>query len=82
MHRLLLVVLLAFPVWAQEPEDADMEAGEESSSESTESVTESAEDDPDDDLDLDELYPEEDDDGFIPSEEVKFGQSIPFPTDI
>lgn len=82
MYRLLLVLLLAFPVWAQEADDADTKADEESSPESVESVTESAEDDLDDDLDLDELYPEEDDDGFIPSEDVKFGQSIPFPTDI
>lgn len=32
--------------------------------------------------DLDELYPVEDEDAFIPSENVAFGQSIPFPTDI
>ena len=38
--------------------------------------------DADADVDLDELYPVEDEDAFIPSENVAFGQSIPFPTDI
>jgi 2-amino-4-hydroxy-6-hydroxymethyldihydropteridine diphosphokinase len=33
-------------------------------------------------LGIDEPYPEDDEDEFVTSEEVKFEQSIPFPTDI
>jgi len=82
MHRALILLLLLFAplTWAQEAEDSDA-----APSETTEPAEESAAD-TDDDLDdlddLDELYPVEDDDEFIPSEDVAFGQSIPFPTDI
>lgn len=80
MHRLLLLLLFALPVWAQEPDNTD--STEDSSTEAQES-TERLEDDALDDEDDDEvLYAEEDEDRFIPSEDVKFGQSIPFPTDI
>jgi hypothetical protein len=70
------MLLLASPAWVQEADDA------ESKDASTQEVPESA-DDIEIDLDDDEeLYAEEDEDAFIPSEDVKFGQSIPFPTDI
>ena len=82
MHRLLLLLLLAFPSWAQVTDEAPPEATQDSSAESTDTVEESAEEAPDSDEDLDEFYSDEDEDGFIPSEDVKFGQSIPFPTDI
>lgn len=85
MPRLLLLLLLAFPVWAQVADEAQSEATEDSATESTDTVAESTEEasDSDDDLDdLDDLYSDEDEDAFIPSEDVKFGQSIPFPTDI
>lgn len=82
MHRALILLLLlpAMLAWSQEAED-----GEAPPSESAEPAEDSAAD-ADDPLegidDLDELYPVEDDDEFIPSEDVAFGQSIPFPTDI
>jgi len=78
MHRLSivpLILLLALPVWAQEAEDA--ESTDASKTEEPAPADEIA-----DDIDDDELYAEEDEDAFIPSEDVKFGQSIPFPTDI
>lgn len=82
MHRLLLLLLLAFPVWAQVADEAQPEATEDSSAESADTVDESVEEAPDSDEVLDEFYSDEDEDAFIPSEDVKFGQSIPFPTDI
>ena len=78
MRRLLLLLLLAFPVWAQETEQAEPDAAAESVDPAEQEETE----DVDSDDILDELYSEEDEDVFIPSEDVKFGQSIPFPTDI
>lgn len=81
MYRLLpLIVLLLAPwSWAQESDDAatpdDTEAA---AAESDETDT----DELDDLDDLGDLYPVEDEDEFIPSEDVAFGQSIPFPTDI
>jgi len=72
MHRLLILLLFAFPVWAQDTEEGD----------STEADRPRAPEAADDAEDDDDLYAEEDDDTFIPSEDVKFGQSIPFPTDI
>ena len=82
MHRslIMLLLLLAPLAWGQEAEDSDA-----TPSETTEPAEDAAADvdDPLLDLDdLDELYPVEDDDKFIPSEDVAFGQSIPFPTDI
>lgn len=78
MHRLLLLLLLAFPVWAQETEQAESDTAAERVDSAEQEDTE----DIDSDDVLDELYSEEDEDVFIPSEDVKFGQSIPFPTDI
>ncbi|MGB5510283.1 MAG: hypothetical protein WBM87_01085 [Woeseiaceae bacterium] len=82
---LLLGFLSVTPVLAQDTKDADAEAAPESSEQAPEQAGEKAADDLDalDALDgLDEPYPVEDEDAFIPSENVAFGQSIPFPTDI
>ena len=86
---LLLVFLSATSVLAQDAKDADADAAPESSEQPSEQAAEQAAEkkaDGDDDLDeLDDLgepYPVEDEDTFIPSENVAFGQSIPFPTDI
>lgn len=75
MHRplILLMLLFALPAWAQEADDVDSEAKPEESTEASEEAI--------DDEFADELYTEEED-AFVPSENVKFGQSIPFPTDI
>ncbi|NNF40069.1 MAG: hypothetical protein HKN64_01735 [Woeseiaceae bacterium] len=78
IHLLVLLLFLALPGWAQEedpqPADGDAAEAEEAADNADEDVL--AEDD--DEI----LYDEEDEDVFIPSENVKFGQSIPFPTDI
>ena len=74
---LLLIFLFATSVLAQDAKDADADAAEPA-----EQAPEQASEGTPDDDDLDELYPVEDEDAFIPSENVAFGQSIPFPTDI
>ena len=83
---LLLSFLSSTAVLAQDAKDADAGAAPESSEQASEQVPESAAEKEVDDLDdpagLDEPYPVEDEDAFIPSENVAFGQSIPFPTDI
>lgn len=84
MRRLVVLTffaILAIPLWAQDASEQDAEAEEAPPAESTESAEDSAEEGVNDDP-VDELYSEEDDDKFIPSEDVAFGQSIPFPTDI
>ena len=82
MHRLLIVLLLAAATaaWAQDSENAEPETAAETPEPAADADSDSAADD--DALDDVELYPVEDEDEFIPSENVKFGQSIPFPTDI
>ncbi len=82
MHRLLILLLLTLPVWAQQADGVDPDSTDASSKEAADPVEDAADKGIDDDEDSDELYAEEDDDVFIPSENVKFGQSIPFPTDI
>lgn len=82
MHRLLILLLLALPVWAQETDGADPDTTDSSTVETSDPVEETRDEAADDEDDSDELYGEEDEDAFIPSEDVKFGQSIPFPTDI
>ncbi|MBT8088833.1 MAG: hypothetical protein KJO01_01360 [Gammaproteobacteria bacterium] len=84
MHRmliLLLFLLTALPVCGQEADGTDPESTDAQPEETAEPREEAAEDAIDDDAFSDELYTEEED-AFIPSENVKFGQSIPFPTDI
>ncbi len=80
MYRLLIVAfLLCSPLaWAQ---DADEDEPAQPAEEAADAEADEATDDLDD-LDLGDLYPVEDEDVFIPSEDVAFGQSIPFPTDI
>ncbi|MGI9249037.1 MAG: hypothetical protein ACR2QI_08470 [Woeseiaceae bacterium] len=82
MHRLLILLLLALPVWAQDSEDVGDESTDTSPTETSDTIEQETDEISDDEEDLDELYAEEDEDAFIPSEDVKFGQSIPFPTDI
>jgi hypothetical protein len=74
---LILMALSTTAALAQDATDPETDASEEA----PDAVEEVAEDLPDIDDDL-ELYPVEDEDAFIPSENVAFGQSIPFPTDI
>ena len=78
MYRLLVVALLlcAPLAWTQDAEESETEPAAEQAAESD------AEETSDDIDDLLDPFPAEDDDVFIPSEDVAFGQSIPFPTDI
>ena len=74
---LLLVFLLAGVAWTQE-EASGSEAEEPQATEA-----EPADDaDEIDDSDLDEQTYEEDDDDFVPSEEIPADQPIPFPSNI
>jgi hypothetical protein len=75
----ILLLLTALSITAALAQDATEPATEEDA-QAPDTVEEVAEDLPD--IDDDELYPVEDEDAFIPSENVAFGQSIPFPTDI
>ena len=78
MRRLLIVALLLWVplAWTQDAEESEPEQPAEEAAETD------AEETVDDTVELGDLYPVEDDDEFIPSEDVAFGQSIPFPTDI
>ena len=83
MYRLKLMILLAVfavtPLWAQDdaPESEDTEQAEATSPEDkiTDAEIEEL-------LGLDENYADIEDDDFDPTENVRFAQSIPFPTDI
>ena len=85
MYRLqvmiLLVLFAAFPLWAQDdaPEPAESTQTEEEAAAPEEDVSD---EEIDELLGLDEDYSESEDDDFNPTEEVRFAQSIPFPTDI
>ena len=76
---MMLMLLYAVPVGAQGSEDEERTA--------TEIPVEATDADPEDEVD-DELiddsneYAEANEDDFIPSDEVTYEQSIPFPTDI
>ena len=82
-HRQLMVFALLFagaPAWAQ---DAEPEASDspEPAEEQTSAADEVTDEEIEELLGLDEDYAELEDD-FDPTEEVRFEQSIPFPTDI
>ena len=79
---LLLIFLSVTSALAQDAKDTDADAAPELSEQASEQAAEKKADDLDDLDGPDELYPVEDEDAFIPSENVAFGQSIPFPTDI
>jgi hypothetical protein len=75
----MLLLLFATPLVAQ-----DSETDEQSSTESTTTTTDedSADEIDDDILDDRDIYLKEAEDDFVPSDEVTFEQSVPFPTDI
>jgi len=88
MHRLLLVifVLLAPPLAAQDTESGpadEAEPVEADAGDDAAPVEEVTDEEVEELLDLDEDWDEDaEEDVFIPSENVKYEQSIPFPTDI
>lgn len=83
MYRLLLMILLALfaatPLWAQDDAPEPEEAEQEETAEPEDEVTDAEIDEL---LGLDEDYADIEDDDFDPTENVRFAQSIPFPTDI
>ncbi len=80
---LMLVLLFAAPIVAQDSETGER-SQTEPSTETTdaESVDDSAEVSDADEVGESDTYFEEDQDDFIPSDEVTYEQSVPFPTDI
>lgn len=76
---LLLAFFLASVSWSQDSEEpGDTEAELAGANE----TSDAGEDEDDADLDEQGYGLEEEEDDFIPSEEVSADQSIPFPTDI
>ena len=88
----LLALFLASPVWSQEsesgstsgepPESEVAAIGEAAEPAEAAEEEQSGEADEIDDADLDEQTYEEDEDDFIPSEEIPVDQPIPFPSNI
>jgi hypothetical protein len=76
---ILFVSFAAAPLWAQEVEAEDSAAEQEGAPAPEDSVTD---EEIEELLGLDEDYTEAEDDDFDPTEDVRFAQSIPFPTDI
>lgn len=84
VHQLKLLILLATfaaaPLWAQ---DEEPEAEQEETTAPERDITDEITDEEIEELlGLDEDYTEIEDDDFDPTEQVRFAQSIPFPTDI
>jgi hypothetical protein len=75
LTTLLLALFLASVSWSQESEKSEDSEAEETR------VSEAAEQEDDPDLD-EQGFEEEDDDDFIPSQEVSADQSLSFPVDI
>jgi adenine-specific DNA methylase len=77
---ILLAFFLAGFAWAQEEGDST-EVQTESQAEASEAAAAEDEDEIDD-SDLDEQTYEEDEDDFIPTEEIPADEPIPFPSNI
>ncbi len=79
---LLLTLFLSGPAWPQEDAFGNL-SGEPEASEAEQTDDADEIDDSDlDDSDLDEQTYEEDEDDFVPSEEIPADQPIPFPSNI
>lgn len=88
----LLALFLASPVWSQEsevgsvsgepPPDAGDVSAEAAVPEETAEDEQSDDAEEIDDSDLDEQTYEEDEDDFVPTEEIPVDQPIPFPSNI
>jgi hypothetical protein len=86
---LVMLGCLAMPAWSQE-ENASAEPDDNTAaSETTEAIESPAEaeaeaedDEVADDADLDSQTYEEDDDDFVPTEEIPADEPIPFPSNI
>ena len=84
MYRLQLVILLALLGSAVAlAQDAEPESGDDPVEEETPSAADEVTDEEIEELlGIDEDYTEIEDDDFDPTQEVRFEQSINFPTDI
>ena len=81
----MLSVLLALSATAQDEATGEEDGPDSADAEQVEDAAGSEDEEEDeelDDLDLDEQTYEEDDDDFIPTEEIRADEPIPFPTDI
>jgi hypothetical protein len=83
LMTLLVALFLISTAWSQEVEEAAEEVGPEVA-EAAETAVAAETDEEEDDADLDEqgYGLEEEEDDFIPSQEVSADQSLPFPVDI
>ena len=79
---LLLLVFLAGAAWSQEEDAGDDEAGAVAAASAAAEDEAVAADLEADDADLDIQTYEEDDDDFVPSEEIPADEPIPFPSNI
>ena len=85
MFRLLIMLMLlsATPIVAQDSEIGDSSSTEPSAEKTdAESADDSAEVIDADEVGESDTYSEADEGDFIPSDEVTYEQSVPFPTDI
>ena len=87
LTTLLLAIILACPAWTQEDpssgEPADTTEAESGDTTAADASAEAdAEEEEIDDSDLDEQTYEEDDDDFVPTEEIPADEPIPFPSNI
>jgi adenine-specific DNA methylase len=85
MNRILFAMIMAIPLAfnaaAQDDTPTDIVAADDAAEE-TPAVAEDADDEEVEDADLDEQSYEEDEDDFIPTEEIPADEPIPFPTNI
>ena len=83
---LWMLMFLALPAWAQDQQPAGDAAppAQGDAADAADGATDPADtSDPDsDDSDLDEQTYEEDDDDFVPTEEIPADEPIPFPSNI
>lgn len=80
MTRIILALVAGLffivPAWGQESQPAEQETAADDPAQQTE-----PEEDPLAGLD-EQGYDDEDEDDFVPTEEIPYDQDIPFPTDI
>lgn len=78
---LMMLAFLAAPSWSQEDSAAGEPLEEEEAPEPS-APAEAAEEGSGDDADLDTQTYEEDEDDFVPTEEIPADEPIPFPSNI
>jgi len=78
---LLLLTFLAVPAWSQEEVSPEDDALQETEAD-RDAAGGTADEDETDDSDLDVQTYEEDEDDFVPTEEIPADEPIPFPSNI